>query len=152
MATRLRSLAAVLLVACVTVTPPATTSREAAAPPARAPECPATFDKARSGASPCGPSFSGACQYAEGFCGCREVERCSGVPPPEPDPTKPPPPPVYEWTCETTIRSDGCPGAEPEQGAACSVGERSCSYGRCCVQQMDCRSGKWELGGLQCPP
>jgi hypothetical protein len=109
--------------------------------------CPASFDVAvKTGACTAGAP---SCSYPEGSCYCGPTPVCSGMMRPADELDKEP---VY-WQCTAKpplVRADGCPGSEPS--GACSDEGKQCSYGSCCVTQVVCKGGQWQVGMAACPP
>jgi hypothetical protein len=106
--------------------------------------CPPTFKQA-TGA--CDPRLGAgrACVYPEGRCVCTREIPCSGVPRPPGEPA---------WKCQPK-RTDGCPEAEPAQGAACGKPGKRCSYGDCGSVEYTCdpKARRWQItGGVSPPP
>ena len=67
-------------------------------------------------------------------------------------------PPSWQWSCgpsdPTMDRGDGCPFAQPAEGAACS-GHRTCRYpGECEWHGQDaaCASGVWHVAPFMTDP
>ena len=103
--------------------------------------CPATYAQLQAAPSPC--ASSQGCAYPEGYCSC--FGRCSGI---APNPNDPPVP--ASWSCKPP--QEGCPPGIPVSGSECDEDGRTCSYGGCCIQLVTCRSGRWNVGLLMCPP
>ena len=105
--------------------------------------CPRTFKQA---SGPCDPgtSYGEMCVYPEGRCACVRSIPCSGVPQPPGEP---------RWKCEAK-RTDGCPDAQPSQGAACTKPGKKCSYGDCGSTELTCdaKTKKWLISGGVGPP
>jgi hypothetical protein len=118
----------------------ASTAPAAGGPDAR---CPRTFKQA---SGPCDPgtSYGEFCVYPEGRCACVRSIPCSGVPQPPGEP---------RWKCETR-RTDGCPDAQPAQGAACSKPGKKCSFGDCGSTELTCdpKTKRWFISGGTAPP
>jgi hypothetical protein len=67
-------------------------------------------------------------------------------------------PPTWQWSCgpsdPTSDRGDGCPFAQPAEGAACSE-ERTCRYPSVCGwhgQDATCATGIWHVAPFMTDP
>jgi hypothetical protein len=88
------------------------------------------------------------CNYPEGTCRCEQGPRvCAGGEAVVPRPASEPPVP-FTWQCTAALRADGCPGAEPRTGEACSV-THSCGY---CTTRFECENGRWSVPIIGPPP
>ena len=105
--------------------------------------CPPSFKQA---AGACDPRVTGGqtCAYPEGRCVCARGIPCSGVPSS---------PGEARWKCQAA-RTDGCPDAQPAQGAACAKPGKKCSYGDCGSLELTCdaKTRKWLISGGVGPP
>lgn len=111
--------------------------------------CPTAFAEA---GGTCDPAKQpGTCTYPEGSCYCGVTMPCSGAAISDEEIASWP----SSWQCTANpplVRADGCPGTQPNEGAACSPSGRVCSYGSCCFWQLTCVKGTWKTTGGGCPP
>ena len=66
-----------------------------------------------------------------------------------------PPPDYYEhtsWQCTRLVGADGCPGATPREGDACSREGQTCDYTCSCSLTARCTGGKWDVQNGPCKP
>jgi hypothetical protein len=106
--------------------------------------CPATFAAAAGACDERATPPGRVCTFPQGKCTCVRSVPCSGVPQPPGEP---------RWKCEAA-RTDGCPNAAPQQGAACKTPGKACSYGSCGSMTYTCAADKrtWFVSGMVAPP
>ncbi|HLU69011.1 MAG TPA: hypothetical protein VKZ63_22165 [Kofleriaceae bacterium] len=159
------ALAAILLASCGPARPAESAETTALATPAGdagsqqqgdiasppAPGCPQAWAAITDGDTCSAQDSPQSCDYPEGSCWCGVAPRCSGVAP-HPDEERAAP---TVWNCTPTppeVRSDGCPGSEPESGSPCADEGKECHYGDCCITRVECTGGAWKQGTTSCPP